>query len=300
MRLPASRPHQETGEGGGVPDLAVDARRHVGDRRIVPRAGVEDGDLHGTDIGLDAVEHRDHRVLVARVAGDRRRRPAARPDTLGERFERRGLAPARNRVEAAHGEALGDRAPQRVARAHHQRRARHQNGTDMKPWVPSQSTMSTRLKAILNPSPFGRSRWRASPPNTRRRSSRYSSITKDERARSSASSPPFLQHHVADHVARAHRRDLGPEGVVPELADADVHQIAVLVEDRQAVDRVVLVRLRRHPVDAVLGVEVAPVLEPALVDQPRLVEEEFLDPAEPEQRLDPAGRRDDPAHAAAM
>ena len=91
-----------------------------------------------------------------------------RADARGERFERRALAPARHRVESALGEALGDRAAERVARPDHQRDARHQNGTDMKPWVLSQSTMSTRFQAILKPSPSGRSRWRASPPNTRR------------------------------------------------------------------------------------------------------------------------------------
>ena len=110
----------------------------------------------------------------------------------------------------------------------------------------------------------------------------------------------LLQHHVADHMAGPHRRDLGPEGVVAELADADVHQLPVLVEDREPVDRVVLIRLRRHPVDAVLGVEVAPVLEAALVDQPGLVEQEFLDPAKLQQRIDAACGRDHSAHAAAM
>ena len=118
-------PGEETREAPRLPHLAVDARRHLGDRRVVPGAGVKNKGLDRADLGLDAVEHGDHRVLVAGIARHRVGGAAVGLDLLDEILERRRLAPARHRDQAALRETPGDGAAQCIARADHQGNAGH-------------------------------------------------------------------------------------------------------------------------------------------------------------------------------
>ena len=72
---------------------------------------------------------------------------------------------------------------------------------------------------------------------------------------------------------------------MPQPLEADVHHPLVVVEQRRAALGAHLVGLERHPIDAVLGEQVAPFLEAPLVEQLHLVDEEFLDRAQVAERL---------------
>src|SRR4029077_5173762 len=66
------------------------------------------------------------------------------------------------------------------------------------------------------------------------------------------------------------------EGVrVLEAVDAHAQQQLVLVEERGMVISVRLASGERHPVVGIVGEELVPLLEPLLVDEPRLVVHEL-------------------------
>ena len=66
------------------------------------------------------------------------------------------------------------------------------------------------------------------------------------------------------------------EGAVAlEPLDPDGEQHLVLVHQRGGEPRIGLAPLQRHPVDAVLGEQIEPFVEPVLVDQPRLADDEI-------------------------
>ena len=65
----------------------------------------------------------------------------------------------------------------------------------------------------------------------------------------------------------------GPVALEP--LDADGQQQLVLVHQRGGQPRIGLAPLQRHPIDAVVGEQIEPFLQPVLVDQPRLVDDEI-------------------------
>ena len=108
---------------GQLPDLAVFARRLVADLARHIRTDVEYRDLDRADLGLDAVEERDHGILVARVAADRHTAPAVGRYARGERRERIGVAAHRHLDQSNAREGARDCPAGRVARTDDHRRA---------------------------------------------------------------------------------------------------------------------------------------------------------------------------------
>src|SRR4029453_2324470 len=87
-----------------------------------------------------------------------------------------------------------------------------------------------------------------------------------------------LQHvDIGDLVHRTRSRRPGVGSRVLELADADLEQPAIVVDDRRRGQRVRLARLKRNPVRRVIGEEAEPLVEPPVIEQPRLVVQELLD-----------------------
>ena len=86
-----------------------------------------------------------------------------------------------------------------------------------------------------------------------------------------------LDDDIADGVAGAAVRDLGVDPGVAQPGEAGGHQLAVVEEQRDMLPRIVLVDPGRRPVGSVLGEQVHPLLEPAVVEQPDLVDQEALD-----------------------
>src|SRR5581483_9647658 len=62
---------------------------------------------------------------------------------------------------------------------------------------------------------------------------------------------------------------------MPQPLEPRLHDLAVVVEQRGLV-RAGLARLERYPVAAVVGEQVAPFLEAALVEQPHFMDQEIL------------------------
>ena len=76
------------------------------------------------------------------------------------------------------------------------------------------------------------------------------------------------------HVMAAALRLLREGAVALQPLDPDGEQQLVLVHQRRGEPRIGLAPFQRHPVDAVLGEQVEPFVEPVLVDQPRLADDE--------------------------
>jgi hypothetical protein len=64
---------------------------------------------------------------------------------------------------------------------------------------------------------------------------------------------------------------------VLQALHARLHQLAVVIEQRSLVKWARLVGRRRHPIGAVVGEELHPLAEAPLVEQPRLVDQEFFE-----------------------
>ena len=87
----------------------------------------------------------------------------------------------------------------------------------------------------------------------------------------------FHDLDVADlvHGARSGRPRVG--AWMLELTHADLEQPPVVVDDRRGGQRVGLIGLQRNPVRRVVGEELEPLMEPAVVEQPGLAIEKRLD-----------------------
>ena len=113
----------------------------------------------------------------------------------------------------------------------------------------SQLTRSTRFCAIRKLSPARRSAcvWR--PAKMRCWSSRYSTmITVELTTYSPFAVVGLLDHHVADEMHGARRRRLDVDARMLEPVDPRLHEVAVVVEQRDVVERALLVGRGRHPV----------------------------------------------------
>ena len=95
----------------------------------------------------------------------------------------------------------------------------------------------------------------------------------------------LLDHHVADQMCGARGRRLHMDARVLQALDPCPHQVAVVIEQRCLVERALLIGHRRHPIGAVLGEQLHPIAESALVEQARLVDEELLERG----AIDPGG-----------
>ena len=107
-------PGQEAGEGGHLPDLAVDTGRGLDDREIHVRTDVEDDGLQRRDVCLDALEQLDHRLFQPRVDAERMRFAALRADLGGQVLKVGGVAADDDSGQAFAREASGDGAAQGV------------------------------------------------------------------------------------------------------------------------------------------------------------------------------------------
>lgn len=120
--------HEKAGETGHLPDLAVDARGQIVDRKTHVRADIEDGDLDRPDLTLDVCDERDHLVLVARIDAEGPDFMSRALDLHNQRTELVGMPPHRTGDVAFAREAACDRAARRIAGPDHERRFSFDHG----------------------------------------------------------------------------------------------------------------------------------------------------------------------------
>src|SRR5256885_2261783 len=87
----------------------------------------------------------------------------------------------------------------------------------------------------------------------------------------------LLEDDVGNHVVRPPQRPLRPGVGVQHALHPDVHQVAVLGEDRRHAVPVLVRRVGGHPVHAVRREQIDPVLPALAVEQLRLAVEKLLD-----------------------
>jgi len=110
---------QETGEGGHLPHLAIDARGGVADVEPHVAADVEDKDLDLADFGLNLLEQLDDLLLVARIGAEGMDLAALAGDLRHQGLQLVGV-PARDDGGVAFPrEAAGNRPARRISCADH-------------------------------------------------------------------------------------------------------------------------------------------------------------------------------------
>ena len=162
----------------------------------------------------------------------------------------------------------------------------------------SQLTRSTRFQAIMmRPSACTR-RCSAVPPKRRCCSRRYSIMTNLERTVQDFAGLSSMRD-VADHAAGARARLLRIHARAGEAPHAGLEQAAVVIDQRNGLDRIGLIGLARHPVPGFRREQREPVVELAVVEQARLMQQELLAAMQVErlpcrQPRRPASRSDRP------
>ncbi|MNQ71950.1 hypothetical protein D3C85_866400 [compost metagenome] len=116
-RLAAS---QEAGQGGHLPDLAIDPLGGFGDGKLHVGADIEHHRLQRADLAFDAGEQFDHLGLDPRIAAEGPRRAAFCLDGGDQRRQFVRVAAGHTGDIALAGEAFGDGAAGCVAGTHHQ------------------------------------------------------------------------------------------------------------------------------------------------------------------------------------
>jgi len=66
---------------------------------------------------------------------------------------------------------------------------------------------------------------------------------------------------------------------MPRLPHTDLEQPPIVVDQRRRRERLGLVHLERHPVHGVVREQAQPLVEPLVIEEPRLADEELIDVA---------------------